>query len=200
MEGRRVCPRTIVIICLVLCVVDVATAGLTITTDPAYPGQTVTVDDATGYYWYWAIDDLGGLTYEEQKSYIATNIAGTHYFGNSNWHMATATDMAGLLAYSAQEIAENFQISINATLWKRWEGRYDEPAGGPYHYGVRIDWPALGGGYKLSVQRYHDLDVGCTRLGAWITSWDPIVPTPGAAPLAALGIGLIAWLRRRRTL
>jgi hypothetical protein len=197
----------VIVFAVALFGVGPAGAALTVTTDAAYPGQVVVVDDVTGYYWYWGLEDLVGRTYAQQETAIADLNANGGYFGRSNWHMASAEEMSTLWMYPAADMAAAFEPTIVEGPLRYWEGRYDEPASafGGSHYGAYIEeWGGGGPDGRISkgVREYSDTDNVCGQLSAWVVSTSPpppVIPAPGAVALAMSGLCLLAGLYRQRT-
>lgn len=163
-------------------------------------GEKVTLDEATGNYWYWNLNDFASMTYDEQIAAIADlNIAPPYGNIAGGWHMATQDEMITLFSHSAAQIKGAFAGGPDGLQWgTTWRGRYDRPYSVPYypcHYIAGV-WD----GFWISPGHNpaHDFDFR-PDLFAWVTTEASVVPVPGALILAALGLLTVgAKLRGRR--
>ena len=96
--------RIIVVCSIALCIAQKAQCSLMVL--ELVPGQTITYDDVTGYYWYRNLPYFTNMTYAQQ----ITAIAGLGTFGNisGGWHMATVEDIESLAANPGQSIVDTF--------------------------------------------------------------------------------------------
>ncbi len=185
----------------VLVLVLIGVVGADLSVEEHVVGQKVTVDDA-GNYWVWDMAKFNDLNYSEQITAI-DDLGDTYGGVTGNWHMATASEMAGLWSNSAAEISSSFGPSYVDHSWGStdyyWYGRYDEPGWG-YHLTGEI--------YNTSSLNKRDLGTSSTNdssrlyyMGAWVTTGPgaTVVPVPAAVILGASGLFSAAvGLRRRR--
>ena len=143
-------------------------------------GEKVTLDTATGNYWYWNLADFVNMTYAEQMS----DIAGLGTYGDiaGGWHMADHDEMTQLWGYSTSDLTSAFAPSYSNI---DWVGRSDHLASADYHYTPAICYGTQNyglHGIKISDSFSH------RAYGAWVTTSSTVVPVPGALILAATGL------------
>lgn len=111
--------------------------------------------------------------------------------------------MDTLWAYTVGELVAAIPPSLEDPTERKTIGRYDEP------FLVVPDWGHTVASFteELASHRYNKIILGQAGLsdvrrlyhaGAWVVSIAPVVPTPGAILLGALGLSLAGWKLRRR--
>jgi len=155
------------------------------------PGEKVTLDTATGNYWYWDVSDFTNMTYDQQISAIAA----LGNYGNiaDGWHMATLEDITQLWEYDADELLASFNPTLVVPVsLSEIRGRYDYSSTSGYHYRLLVSSPVISGLYKDSLQGAQLLDTATAEstfpVGTWVVSEGPVIPVPGALVLAAIGL------------
>ena len=189
----------------VLVLVLIGVVGADLSVEERVVGQKVTLDDA-GNYWIWDTSKFVNQTYSEQIT--AIDDMGDTYGGvTGDWHMATASEMAGLWSNSAEEISSSFGPSYVDHAWgeKYWYSRYDQPGdpgwGGEPTHKISDMWQ----GTSLHKHPLGSADYADTSrsgaFGAWVTTGPgaTVVPVPAAVILGASGLlSAAVGLRRRR--
>ena len=174
------------------------TASANLTVYEYVTGEKVTLDTATGNYWYWNLVDFVNMTYFEQIS--AIDELGTYGHIAGGWHMASLSEMQALWTYSGLTIKSSFHPPGLAAEWAKYDhGRYDFV---PYYviYGVHGgagQW--VGSWYPLGIITVTD-GMSYGSIGAWVVTDAPVVPSPSAVVLATTGLLCLlgAKLRGRR--
>ena len=178
----------------VLLLTGVASADLTVY--EYVPGERVTYDDVTGYYWYTDLMDFSYMTYNEQTSAIAD--LGTYGGIAGGWHRAYM-EMSGLIDNGPAAIGGHFEIVEISPRAVAWRGFYDDGDAGWEETGfvglyevwyVDHDWDDPIGWYwaDLAADTPYDGWAGGGFFPSWVVSTHPMVPLPGAVILATTGL------------
>ena len=98
------------ILCITAVLLLSAASDAALTVVTPVPGQTVTYDDMSGFYWYWNILDFVDMTYDDQLTAIGS--LGS-YAGHPGWHMASEEEMHTLWANTPEAVFSSFPRTIN---------------------------------------------------------------------------------------
>jgi hypothetical protein len=156
------------------------------------PGQKVTLDTATGNYWYWNLEDFTDKDYDEQITAIED--LGTYGNVAGGWHMATESEIHALFSNDPQEVAGSFNYT-HIFIWPgltiyEWIGRcnYQPPTEPDYYYTYSVNADdEFGNGAYFEIDCKLGTSETCA-IGAWVVSESALVPAPGALVLAATGL------------
>ena len=168
----------------------IATASADLMVNEYVTGEKVTLDDVTGKYWYWNLNDFVNRNYSAQISAIAA-ISPTYGNIAGGWHMASLSEMTALWTYSET----NIKAAFGSALGTGWDivsmGRVNASASSGYHR-IAGEWY---GSWIFPSSMWHD---GRTEsyLGAWVTTDATVVPVPPSVVLATTGMmtGLLCML------
>jgi hypothetical protein len=190
----------IIVLLFTLNVVTTFAALISVTTDVVY-------DDVDKRWWVNDLRLFEEMTYQGQKDYIdgTINTLTKYNFVNTNWHMATLSEMEGLWNNTDVQIGAIFQntdsyvmpIPGTPTLYE-WSGRYDQTTtahpGGAAHEGyyiwvnnVELVWSHM---KTIPLDTHSD-----GTLGAWVTTSN--VPIPPAFLLLGSGLIGIVGIRKK---
>ncbi|UCE98834.1 MAG: PEP-CTERM sorting domain-containing protein [Planctomycetota bacterium] len=161
-------------------------------TEQAAASVTIDPDSGwSGYFWWWdglgQIDDIGTSSSGETKWSITLPIAG--------W-MTLAT------AYDLAIPGDEFALYVDGGLIP-WTTEYNDGSG--FYHGEYDDLFLSAGTHSITL---YTTELALQSTGepymqggarAEFSSVQPI-PAPGAILLGGIGVGLVGWLRRRRTL
>jgi hypothetical protein len=187
---------------VVLLAVSTAQASFSVLTSGL---DKVTYDSTANAYWYWNLADTTNETYAQQVTFATGLNAGSGYFGLTNWHMASATEMTGLWTNPAADIGGSFNPTQD-TGPEMWDGRYNDVSfpfpGDGWHLNANVT--LKGSSYwsqaPLGTSAVSDL-TAFEWAGAWITASETPtaapVPLPGALLLGCLGASWAGWWFRR---
>jgi hypothetical protein len=183
---------------VVFLAVSTAQAGLSVLTSGL---DKVTYDSTANAYWYWNLADTTNETYAQQVTFATGLNAGSGYFGLTNWHMASETEMAGLWTNPAADIGGSFNPTETSPN-KMWDGRYNYVpgwAGTGWHSNANVTLKGVSSwGKDMDGSTVNDVWV-YGSVGAWITASETPapVPLPGALLLGSIGLSCAGWRLRR---
>jgi len=169
------------VVAAVLLLTGTASAGLTVY--EYVPGEKVTLDDATGNYWYWNLNDFAFMTYGQQIA--AIDDLGTYGHIAGGWHMATRPEITNLFSYTVLETVNSFDFPPDHP---DFIGRIEESLQPDYH-STAVFYPQAYHPWTI-VSLYPDYygPYYFPNLGAWVTTAAPVVPAPPAVVLATTGL------------
>lgn len=162
-------------------------------------GQKVVLDDATGYHWYWNLNDFTSMTYDDQITAISDLNVVTYGNIAGGWHLASEAEKETLRAYDLSAIADSFQPTYFDVVpgETSWFARYEQPGESPdTHNAYAIDYyfnPAAPDNPGVYVDYHFEAsDMAANDYwGAWVVSDHAVVPVPGAVLLGILGLGAV---------
>lgn len=161
--------------------------------------QKVTLDTATGNYWYYDLTDFAGWNYDDQIDAIAN--LGTYGNIAGGWHMATLDEMEPLWQNSETTIMANFEKILDTGGIEWWAGRYDRAVSDIDHAAAFV-YDNYGTIVKSelsdSIFIYDTDEIG--HVSAWVVSDQAVVPVPPALILGATGLlsSALGLIRLRR--
>jgi len=207
MGGHKM--KRIMFSCVAAVFLSPGPAGAELTVYEYIPGEKVTLDDVTGYYWYWNLPDFCNMTYDEQTAAISD--LGTYGYISGGWHMAEADELLTLWdSFCDDEIP--FKIMIQIPPHNIDPGEVDPED-------INICWGRLNAGFEEGTHYTCwlaqddktglifrsgfpgpavDDSVRWDDLGAWVVTQHPIVPEPAAIILAVTGLLSLLGLKRLR--
>jgi len=209
------------ILCIAVILLLSVAADAALTVHEYVPGQKVTLDTATGHYWYWNLEDFVSMTYPQQVAAIA----GLGNYGGvlGGWHMASHDEVAALFSYPASEIGGAFGTTRTHTLSvpipphdpivlfdeEYWMGREDHIVDPlvtpPWRYGPYVTHDKIADTWEKSQDSGSAADPYLSiYFGAWVTSQSGLVPAgneipaPSALLLSVIGVTSLIGAKRKR--
>jgi hypothetical protein len=178
--------RRITLLTVAVVLLSTGSVGADLMVQEHKPGEWVTLDTNTNYYWYWNLADFVNMDYGDQID----KIAGLGTYGNiaGGWHMATANDIMLLWAFNT---AIDLEAGFGMTSKDLFEhdsylGRIDASpqwAAGSHYLAQVID------NTKIPLFNFYCPDTQeAYYVGAWVCTDQPLVPLPPAVILAATGL------------
>ena len=176
---------TLFSVAAVLLLTGTASAGLMVY--EYVPGEKVTLDTATGKYWYWNLQDFQLMTYAQQIAAIG-GISPTYGGIAGGWHMASLSEMQALWTNSGTNIMSAFGSATGDDWVELSVSRYDSI--------VSVNRRFLAGWWSNKLGPYwtpletHSIDdsSGILGFGAWATTDATVVPAPPAVVMATTGL------------
>lgn len=134
-------------------------------------GEKVTLDTATGNYWYWNLNDFAFMTYGQQIS--AIDDLGTYGHISGGWHMATRPEMTNLFSYTVSETVNSFDFPPDHHTFY---GRIEESLQPNYHTTAAFYSRSPHAPWKFLSLHPDYYGYYFPNLGAWVTTAAPVVP------------------------
>jgi hypothetical protein len=164
-------------------------------------GQKAVFDSVNNEMWYWDLSTFANETYAQQLAGIQ-QLNVNSYFGLTDWHLASTSEMQPLWTLSSDTIRSDFNPTQEryegSYEWHYWSGRFESGSDG-VHLASATGWGEFVFGHWdyawPDIVGLSDANGSPDYGGAWIVS---AVPEPQIAALFSSGSAMILFLSPRR--